>query len=134
MELVECLVVGAGRIGLAVARALARAGREVIVVESESGIGSGSARATAKSSMPASIIRRGSLKTRLCVDGKALLYAFCQDYGVAHKRCGKLLVAANAGEVDKLAALKAQADANGVDRSRLAHRPGGARARARAQG
>ena len=53
-------------------------------------------------------------KTRLCVDGKAMLYAFCREFGVPHKRCGKLLVAVNAEEVDKLAALKAQADANGV--------------------
>ena len=60
MELVECLVVGAGVIGLAVARALARDGREVIVVESESGSARESTSATAKSSMPASIIRRGS--------------------------------------------------------------------------
>jgi L-2-hydroxyglutarate oxidase LhgO len=56
----------------------------------------------------------GLVKTRLCVDGKAMLYAFCQEFGVPHKRCGKLLVAVNAGEVDKLAALKAQAEANGV--------------------
>jgi L-2-hydroxyglutarate oxidase LhgO len=53
-------------------------------------------------------------KTRLCVDGKAMLYTFCEKFGVPHKRCGKLLVAANRGEVDKLATLKAQAEANGV--------------------
>jgi FAD dependent oxidoreductase len=56
----------------------------------------------------------GLVKTRLCVDGKAMLYAFCHEFGVPHKRCGKLLVAVNMGEVDKLAALKAQAEANGV--------------------
>jgi L-2-hydroxyglutarate oxidase LhgO len=114
MESVECLVVGAGVIGLAVARALARAGREVIVVESEDGIGSG------VSSRNSEVIHAGIYyptaldKTRLCVDGKAMLYAFCQEFGVPHKRCGKLVVAVNAGEIDKLAALKAQADANGV--------------------
>ena len=64
--------------------------------------------------MPAFIIRTGLDKTRLCVDGKAMLYAFCREFGVPHKRCGKLLVAVNAGEVDKLTALKAQAEANGV--------------------
>jgi L-2-hydroxyglutarate oxidase LhgO len=58
--------------------------------------------------------RTGLDKTRLCVDGKAMLYAFAHEFGVPHKRCGKLLVAANEGEVDKLAALKAQAEANGV--------------------
>ena len=114
MESVECLVVGAGVIGLAVARSLARAGREVIVVESESGIGAG------VSSRNSEVIHAGIYyppgldKTRLCVDGKAMLYAFCREFGVPHQRCGKLLVAVNAGEVDKLAALKAQAKANGV--------------------
>jgi L-2-hydroxyglutarate oxidase LhgO len=114
MESVECLVVGAGIIGLAVARALARAGREVIVVESENGIGSG------VSSRNSEVIHAGIYyppgldKTRLCVDGKAMLYAFCREFGVPHRRCGKLLVAVNAAEVDKLAALKAQAEANGV--------------------
>lgn len=114
MELVECLVVGAGVVGLAIARALARAGREVIVVESESGIGAG------VSSRNSEVIHAGIYyppgldKTRLCVDGKAMLYAFCREFGVPHKQCGKLLVAVNEGEVDKLAALKAQADANGV--------------------
>jgi hypothetical protein len=53
--------------------------------------------------------RTGLDKTRLCVDGKGMLYAFCQEFGVPHRRCGKLLVAMNAGEIDKLAALKAQA-------------------------
>ena len=114
MESVECLVVGAGVIGLAVARALARAGREVIVVESESGIGSGVSSRNSEVIHAGIYYPTGLVKTRLCVDGKAMLYAFCQEFGVPHKRCGKLLVAVNAGEIDKLAALKAQADANGV--------------------
>jgi L-2-hydroxyglutarate oxidase LhgO len=114
MESAECLVVGAGVIGLAVARALARAGREVIVVEGESGIGAGVSSRNSEVIHAGIYYPPGLVKTRLCVDGKAMLYAFCQEFGVAHKRCGKLLVAANAGEVDKLAALKAQAEANGV--------------------
>ena len=114
MESVECLVVGAGVVGLAVARALARAGREVIVVESESGIGSGVSSRNSEVIHAGIYYPTGLDKTRLCVAGKAMLYAFCQEFGVPHKRCGKLLVAANAGEVDKLVALKAQADANGV--------------------
>ena len=114
MESVECLVVGAGVIGLAVARALARAGREVIVVEAESGIGAGVSSRNSEVIHAGIYYPPGLVKTRLCVDGKAMLYAFCQEFGVAHKRCGKLLVAVNAGEVDKLAALKAQAEANGV--------------------
>ncbi len=114
MELVECLVVGAGVIGLAVARALARAGREVIVVEGASGIGAGVSSRNSEVIHAGIYYRTGLDKTRLCVEGKAMLYAFCQEFGVAHKRCGKLLVAVNAGEVDKLTALKAQAEANGV--------------------
>ena len=114
MESVECLVVGAGVIGLAVARALARAGREVIVVESERGIGSGVSSRNSEVIHAGIYYPTGLVKTRLCVDGKAMLYAFCQAFGVPHKRCGKLLVAVNADEVGKLAALKAQADANGV--------------------
>jgi L-2-hydroxyglutarate oxidase LhgO len=114
MESVECLVIGAGVIGLAVARALARAGREVIVVESESGIGAGVSSRNSEVIHAGIYYRTGLDKTRLCVDGKAMLYAFCQEFGVPHKRCGKLLVAVNAGEVDELAALKAQAEANGV--------------------
>jgi L-2-hydroxyglutarate oxidase LhgO len=114
MESVECLVVGAGVIGLAVARAFARVGREVIVVEGESGIGAGVSSRNSEVIHAGIYYPPGLVKTRLCVDGKAMLYAFCQEFGVAHKRCGKLLVAANAGEVDKLAALKTQAEANGV--------------------
>ena len=112
MELVECLVIGAGVIGLAVARA--GAGREVIVVESESGIGTGVSSLNSEVIHASIYCRTGLDKTRLCVDGKAMLYAFCEEFGVPHKRCGKLLVAVNGEEVDKLAELKAQADANGV--------------------
>jgi L-2-hydroxyglutarate oxidase LhgO len=114
MDSVECLVVGAGVIGLAVARALARAGREVIVVESEERIGEGVSSRNSEVIHAGIYYPTGLDKTRLCVDGKAMLYAFCQEFGVPHKRCGKLLVAASAAEVDKLAALKAQADANCV--------------------
>jgi L-2-hydroxyglutarate oxidase LhgO len=114
MESVECLVVGAGVIGLAVARALALAGREVIVVERESGIGAGISSRNSEVIHAGIYYPTGLDKTRLCVNGKAMLYAFCQEFGVPHKRCGKLLVAMNAGEVDKLAALEAQAKANGV--------------------
>jgi L-2-hydroxyglutarate oxidase LhgO len=114
MESIECLVVGAGVIGLAVARALARTGREVIVVESESGIGSGVSSRNSEVIHAGIYYPTGLNKTRLCVDGKAMLYAFCREFGVPHRRCGKLLVAVNAEEIDKLAALKAQAEANGV--------------------
>ena len=114
MDSVECLVIGAGVVGLAIARALARSGREVVVLESERVIGSGASSRNSEVIHAGIYYPTGLVKTRLCVDGKAELYAFCQAFGVPHKRCGKLLVAVNAGEIDKLAALKAQADANGV--------------------
>jgi L-2-hydroxyglutarate oxidase LhgO len=114
MERVDCLVVGAGVIGLAVARALALAGREVVVVEKESGIGQGVSSRNSEVIHAGIYYPTGLDKTRLCVEGKAMLYAFADDFGVPHKRCGKLLVAVNEAEVGKLAALKAQAEANGV--------------------
>src|SRR5271167_1320010 len=114
MDSVDCLVIGAGAVGLAVARALARAGREVIVVESEGAIGSGISSRSSEVIHAGIYYPTGLDKTRLCVDGKAMLYAFCREFGVPHKRCGKLLVAVNAGEVAKLTAIKAQAEANGV--------------------
>jgi L-2-hydroxyglutarate oxidase LhgO len=114
LESVECLVIGAGVIGLAVARALARAGREAIVVESEGAIGSGISSRNSEVIHAGIYYPTGLDKTRLCVDGKAMLYAFCQEFNVPHRRCGKLLVAAGAAEIEKLATIKAQGEANGV--------------------
>ena len=114
MESVECLVVGAGVIGLAAARALALAGREVIVVEKESGIGTGVSSRNSEVIHAGIYYPTGLIKTRLCVEGKARLYTFANEFRVPHKRCGKLLVAVNESEVEKLAALKAQAEVNGV--------------------
>ncbi|MFO1340403.1 MAG: NAD(P)/FAD-dependent oxidoreductase [Burkholderiaceae bacterium] len=115
MDSVDTVVVGAGVVGLACARALARAGREVVVLESESAFG------TATSARNSEVIHAGlyyptgSWRARLCVQGKALLYAFCDRHGVAHRRCGKLVVACDAHELPLLDAVQAQARANGVD-------------------
>jgi len=114
MERIDCLVVGAGVIGLAVARALARLRREVIVMESEGGIGSGVSSRNSEVIHAGIYYPTGLDKTRLCVDGKAMLYNFCRDYSVPHKRCGKVVVAVSEKETGKLAAIKAQAEANGV--------------------
>ncbi|GAB4480557.1 MAG: NAD(P)/FAD-dependent oxidoreductase [Burkholderiaceae bacterium] len=114
MERVDCVVVGAGVVGLAVARELARRGREVLVLERAHAIG------TETSSRNSEVIHAGIyyprhlLKRRLCVEGKALLYAFCAEYGVAHRRCGKLIVATSEAQTPQLAALARQAEANGV--------------------
>jgi L-2-hydroxyglutarate oxidase LhgO len=119
MERVDALVVGAGVVGLAVARELALAGQQVVVVEQAEGIG------TATSSRNSEVIHAGlyyapgSLKAASCVEGRERLYAHCAAYGVAHRRCGKLVVAVEASELGALDALQAQARANGVDDTRL---------------
>jgi len=111
----DALVVGAGVIGLAVARALALGGRSVVVVEAAAAIGSGT------SSRHSEVIHSGiyypedSLKARLCVRGRDLLYAFCAARGVGHARCGKLIVATDAQELAGLEALARKGAANGVD-------------------
>ncbi len=111
---VDCVVVGAGVVGLACARALARAGREVIVVEAEGAFG------TATSSRNSEVIHAGiyyptgSLRAQLCVRGKALLYDFCAAHRVDHRRCGKLIVAQNDVETVQLQAIEQRARANGV--------------------
>jgi L-2-hydroxyglutarate oxidase LhgO len=115
MDEVDAVVVGAGVVGLACARALAMAGREVVVLEQQSAWG------TATSARHSEVIHAGlyyppgSWKARLCVRGRQLLYAFCADHGVAHRRCGKLVVACSDDELPLLQALRARAEANGVD-------------------
>jgi L-2-hydroxyglutarate oxidase LhgO len=114
MEPVEIAVIGAGVVGLAVARALALAGREVAVLEAEGAIG------THASSRNSEVIHAGiyyppgSLKARLCVAGRRALYAYCAANEVACKRPGKLIVATGDEEVVQLERLHAQAEANGV--------------------
>ncbi len=113
-ERVDCVVVGAGVVGLAVARALAQAGREVIVLDAAEAIG------TETSSRNSEVIHAGiyypagSLMARLCVEGKQLLYQFCDAHGVAYRRCGKLIVACDDAEAERLDAIRARAAANGV--------------------
>ena len=119
MDSVDCIVVGAGVIGLAVARALALAGREVIVLEAAEGIG------TETSSRNSEVIHAGiyypagSFMARFCVAGRRALYAYCRERGVPFINCGKLIVATSAEEDGKLAGIKARAEANGVEGMRL---------------
>src|SRR5215469_13178791 len=114
MDRVECVVIGAGVVGLAIARRLARAGREVIVLEAAEGIG------TVTSSRNSEVIhagiyyKAGSLMARMCVAGKRALYAYCAEHGIPHKNCGKLIVATNPKETEKLQSIRAHAEANGV--------------------
>jgi L-2-hydroxyglutarate oxidase LhgO len=115
VESVDALVVGAGVVGLAVARALAQRGREVVVVEAEAGIGRGVSARSSEVVHGGLYYPSGSLKARLCVRGRQLLYAYCAARGVAHRRCGKLVVATDEAQLGALRALQAQALANGVD-------------------
>lgn len=114
-EPVDAVVIGAGVIGLAVARALARAGRDVVVLEREAAIG------TVTSSRNSEVIHAGiyypagSLKARLCVAGRRALYDYCRERGIGHRACGKLIVATDADGVPALHALAEKARANGVE-------------------
>jgi L-2-hydroxyglutarate oxidase LhgO len=112
---VECVVVGAGVVGLAVARALAMAGLEVMVLEREYGIGFETSSRNSEVIHAGIYYPKGSLKATSCVAGKALLYGYCAERGVPHRRLGKLIVACAEEELALLAGIKARAAANGVD-------------------
>ena len=114
MERVECVVVGAGVVGLAVARRLALAGREVIVLEAADAIGTGTSSRNSEVIHAGIYYPTGSLRARLCVPGRDALYDYCATHGVEHRRIGKLIVATEEGQLPKLAAIRAQAAANGV--------------------
>jgi L-2-hydroxyglutarate oxidase LhgO len=111
---VETIVVGAGAVGLAVARALAKSGREVMVLEQHALIGSETSSRNSEVIHAGIYYPPGSLRATLCVRGKELLYQFCTEHGVPHARCGKLLVAAHESQLPKLMAFKETAAKNGV--------------------
>ena len=114
MDTVEVVVIGAGVVGLAIARELAARGRDTLILEAAERFGSGA------SSRNSEVIHAGiyyppdSLKARLCVAGRDRLYAFCEQRGIDHRRCGKLIVATEAAQLPRLLALAANARANGV--------------------
>jgi L-2-hydroxyglutarate oxidase LhgO len=114
MEQVDAVVIGAGVVGLAIARELAMAGREVLVLEAAGQIG------TETSSRNSEVIHAGiyyptgSRKAQSCVAGKHLLYAYCAEHGVPHRRCGKLIVATSEAQRQTLEQIRAKAAANGV--------------------
>ena len=115
MESIEAVVIGAGAVGLAIARELALAGREVLILEREEGIATGTSSRNSEVIHAGIYYPPGSLKARFCVAGKKALYAFCQDHGVPHKRIEKLIVASREEEVAGLGPLAERAKANGVD-------------------
>ena len=113
-ESVDVVVIGAGVVGLAIARELALAGREVIVLEHNARIGAETSSRNSEVIHAGIYYPTGSLKMRLCVRGKELLYRYCNHKGISHRRCGKLILALSAEQETRLAALLTQARANGV--------------------
>jgi L-2-hydroxyglutarate oxidase LhgO len=115
MDEFDCAVIGAGVVGLAVARALALAGREVIVLEAEGAIGTGTSSRNSEVIHAGIYYPAGSLKARLCVEGKHLLYNYLGQRSLPHRRCGKLIVATSSAQVAQLDGIVAKAKANGVE-------------------
>ena len=114
MERLDAVVIGAGVVGLAVARALALAGREVVILESEDAIGTHTSSRNSEVIHAGIYYPKGSLKARACVQGKELLYEYCVAHGVPHKRTGKLIVATSDAQLPELKSIQAKAHANGV--------------------
>ena len=119
MEHLDCVVIGAGVVGLATARALALAGREVVILEKEAAIGTETSARNSEVIHGGIYYPEGSLKAELCVKGRRALYRYCEAHGVNHRRCGKLIVATSDKEVKGLEQLLAHGRANGVDDLRM---------------
>ena len=113
-ECIECVVVGAGVVGLAIARALARSGRDVLVLEAEEAIGTGISSRSSEVIHAGIYDPQGSAKARWCVEGRQLLYEYCAQHGVEHRRCGKLIVATDDAQRPRLRQIESAAHANGV--------------------
>jgi L-2-hydroxyglutarate oxidase LhgO len=113
-ERADVVVIGAGVVGLACARELALRGREVVVLERHARIGSETSSRNSEVIHAGIYYPTGSRKARLCVEGKALLYRYCETHGVPHRRCGKLIVATDRSQLDTLRGYQAQALRNGA--------------------
>ena len=111
----QVLVVGAGVVGLAVARAAALAGHDVVVAEAATAMGTGISSRNSEVIHAGLYYPTGSLRAYHCPRGRRMLYDFCASHGVPHRKCGKLVVATNASEVERLAPLHKQAQVNGVE-------------------
>ena len=115
METIDCLVIGAGVVGLACAREIAREGKEVVIVEASADIGFGISSRNSEVIHAGIYYPAGSLKAKLCVEGKHLLYEYVQARSVSHRRCGKFIVASESAQLPGLEAILKKAHANGVD-------------------
>jgi L-2-hydroxyglutarate oxidase LhgO len=114
LDRVGVVVIGAGVIGLAIARGFALAGRDVIVIEAQEAIGSGISSRNSEVIHAGIYYRTGSRKALLCRAGSEMLYRFCAERGIAHRRCGKLIVASGTNQVSRLHEIRERAYANGV--------------------
>src|SRR5687767_2906548 len=114
MNEIDIAVIGGGVVGLSCALTLAESGATVCVVEREARPGRGQSTHNSGVIHAGIYYPPGSLKARLCVEGRDRLYEFCQQYGVPHRRCGKLIVASHESEVPELEALRARGVTNGV--------------------
>ena len=115
----DCVVIGAGVVGLAVGRSLAQAGREVVVLEAEPEIGMHSSSRNSEVIHAGLYYPEGSLKAELCVQGREMLYAYCEQRHIPFRKLGKLIVAAHEDERERLLAIRSQAEKNGVMDLRL---------------
>ena len=115
MERLDAVVVGAGVVGLAIARELAMAGREVVILDAEDAIGTHTSSRNSEVIHAGIYYPKGSLKARACVEGKHLLYEYCASHGVPHRRCGKLIVATDQAQLEELNSIRARAHANAVE-------------------
>jgi L-2-hydroxyglutarate oxidase LhgO len=114
LDRIDTAVIGAGLVGLAVARALALAGRELVILEAEDAIGTHSSSRNSEVIHAGIYYPQGSLKARACVSGRERLYRYCAERGVPYRPSGKLIVAADAAQLDELEAIRRKAHANGV--------------------
>ncbi len=114
IEQADAVVIGAGVVGLAVARALALAGREVIVLEAADAIGTGISSRNSEVIHAGIYYPQGSLKARLCVEGSRRLFEYCATRNVGHRRCGKLIVATDESQMTALEGLRQKSHANGA--------------------
>lgn len=118
-ERIECAVIGAGAVGLAVARRLARDGREVVILEAENAFGTHTSSRNSEVIHAGIYYPSGSLKARLCIAGRRALYRYCAEHDVKHRRIGKVVVACDESELPGLEKYRRQGEINGVDDLRM---------------
>src|SRR5512143_875982 len=111
----QVLVIGAGVVGLAVARAIALRAHDVVVAEAENAIGTGISSRNSEVIHGGMYYPTGTLRARHCVRGRRMLYEFCAAHGVPHRKYGKLVVATNEAELEKIHAIEAQGRIHDVE-------------------